>query len=368
MSIPARPVVTVTRRLPPVAEAALAERFDVRLNADDAPLGAEGLRRALSTSDAVLCTVSDRLDASVLGVEPLRARLLANFGVGFEHIDLAAATARGIAVTNTPGVLTEDTADLAIALMLMAARRLGEGERELRAGAWHGWHPMHHLGRRLSGKTLGIVGMGRIGRAVARRAVHGFGMRLLYASRTALPTGEAAALDAVHVDLDRRVRRVGRGVAARAVQRGDPAPGERPAAGADAAARHPDQHLTRRCGGRGGAGGGARSGVIMGAGLDVYAEEPRVPPGLLSLQNVVLLPHLGSATVESRTAMGMRAFENLVAWAEGRPAAGPGRVGWAGTPPTPRDNRGADQPGGTCDSIRSCRLGRGEPPTGVHHD
>ncbi len=325
MSSPTRPVVTVTRRLPPVVEAALVERFDVRLNADDVPLGAEGLRKALSTSDAVLCTVSDRLDAAVLGVEPLHARLLANFGVGFEHIDLAAARARGIAVTNTPGVLTEDTADLAIALMLMAARRLGEGERELRAGAWRGWHPMHHLGRRLSGKTLGIVGMGRIGRAVARRAVHGFGMRLLYASRTALPTGEGAALDAVHVDLDRVF------------------------AESDVVSLHvPSNEETRHLvnarrlelmpphgilinTSRGGVVDEAalvealERGVISGAGLDVYAEEPRVPPGLLALPNVVLLPHLGSATVESRTAMGMRAYENLVAWSEGREL--PDRVG-----------------------------------------
>jgi lactate dehydrogenase-like 2-hydroxyacid dehydrogenase len=325
MRLPAHPVVTVTRRLPESVEAALAERFDVRLNLDDRPLGAAGLREALATSDALHCTVTDRLDAAVLGVEPLHARLLANFGVGFEHIDLAAAQARGIAVTNTPGVLTEDTADLAIALMLMTARRLGEGERELRAGRWPGWHPMDHLGTRLSGKTLGIVGMGRIGRAVARRAVHGFGMRLLYASRTPLPAAEATALDAVHRELDqlcieadvvslhvpsseatrhlmnaRRLELMPRHAILINTARGDVVD---EAALADA--------LTR--------------GTIAGAGLDVYAEEPRVAPGLLALQNVVLLPHLGSATVESRTAMGMRTFENLVAWSEGR--ALPDRVG-----------------------------------------
>lgn len=318
MTNPARPVVTVTRRLPPVAEAALTERFDVRLNAADVPLDAEGLRRALRASDAVLCTVSDRLDASVLGAEPLRARLLANFGVGFEHIDLAAARARGIVVTNTPGVLTEDTADLAIALMLMAARRLGEGERELRAGAWHGWHPMHHLGRRLSGKTLGIVGMGRIGRAVARRAVHGFGMRLLYASRTPLPTGEGAALDAVHVEVDRVFAE------SDVVSLHVPANDEtRHLVNARRLELMPPHGILINTS-RGGVVDEAalvealERGIIAGAGLDVYAEEPRVPPELLALPNVVLLPHLGSATVESRTAMGMRAFENLVAWSEGR--------------------------------------------------
>ena len=182
MTPPLRPVVTVTRRLPAPVETALAERFDCRLNATDVALGGDGLRRALAESDAVLCTVSDVLDAAVLGRRPgarppagqFRRRPRA-------HRPARAARALGIAVTNTPGVLTDDTADLAIALMLMAARGLGSGERELRSGAWAGWHPMHHLGTRLSGKTLGIIGMGRIGRAVARRAVHGFGMRLVYA-------------------------------------------------------------------------------------------------------------------------------------------------------------------------------------------
>lgn len=325
MGMEGRPVVTVTRRLPPTVDAALAERFEVRLNGTDRPLGPAGLREALSRSDAVLCTVSDSLGADVLNVEPLRATLLANFGVGFNHIDLAVAAERGIAVTNTPGVLTEDTADLAVALMLMAMRRLGEGERELRAGRWPGWHPMHHLGSRLSGKTLGVVGMGRIGRAVARRAVNGFGMRLCYASRTALPEGEAAALDAVRMDLDTLL------------------------AEADVVSLHvPSNESTRHLidarrlalmprhamlinTARGDVidevalAEALRGGAIAGAGLDVYADEPRVGPALLALENVVLLPHLGSATVESRTAMGMRAFENLVAWSEGRVL--PDRVG-----------------------------------------
>jgi len=318
VTIQDRPVVTVTRRLPAPVERALADRFEARLNEHDVPLGPEGLREALRASDAVLCAVSDRLDAEVLRVEPLRARLLANFGVGFEHIDLAVARERNLAVTNTPGVLTEDTADLAIGLMLMAIRRLGEGERELRAGAWRGWYPTHHLGRRLSGKTLGIVGMGRIGRAVARRAVHGFGMRLHYASRTALPAGEAASLDAVRVDLDRifaesdvvslhvpsneDTRNM---VDARRLQLMPPHGILVNTARGDVV----DEAALAEA---------LRNGTIAGAGLDVYAGEPRVGPALLALDNVVLLPHLGSATVESRTAMGMRALENLVAWSEGR--------------------------------------------------
>lgn len=318
MSIPDRPVVTVTRRLPAEVETLLAERFEARLNREDIPLGADGWRSALAGSDAVLCTVGDVVDAGVLSAEPMRTTLLANFGVGYDHIDLAAARARGITVTNTPGVLTEDTADLAIALMLMACRRLGEGERELRAGGWTGWRPMHHLGVRLAGKTLGVVGMGRIGRAVAHRAVQGFGMRLLYTSRSALPPGEAAALDAVRVELEELL------------------------AGSDIVSLHlPSDDATRNLIDRrrlalmprhavlvntargdivdeAALAEALREGRLAGAGLDVYAREPRVDPGLLALPNVVLLPHLGSATIESRTAMGMRAFENLVAWAEGR--------------------------------------------------
>lgn len=325
MNLPASPVVVVTRRLPQSVEKALAARFDVRLNRDDVRLDAEGLREALRSADAVVCTVGDAITAEVLAADPLRARLLANVGVGFDHIDVAAATARGIAVTNTPGVLTDDTADLAVALMLMACRRLGEGERELRAGRWTGWRPMHHLATRVTGKTLGIIGMGRIGQAVARRAVHGFGMRLIYASRSPLPADMAAALGAVRMELDevcaqadvvslhvpsndatrhlmsaRRLALMPRHAVLVNTARGDVVD---EAALADALAR----------------------GAIAGAGLDVYAEEPRVFPGLLALDNVVLLPHLGSATLEARTAMGMRALENLVAWTEGR--ALPDRVG-----------------------------------------
>jgi lactate dehydrogenase-like 2-hydroxyacid dehydrogenase len=311
--------VTVTRRLPAPVEAALAERFDARFNATDVPLGATGLRQALLESDALLCTVSDRIDAEVIGTAPVRARLLANFGVGHEHIDLAAARALGIEVTNTPGVLTDDTADLAIALMLMAARRLGSGERELRSGAWPGWHPMHHLGTRLSGKTLGIVGMGRIGRAVARRAVHGFGMRLVYASRTPLSAGESALLDAEPQELDAVF--VESDVVSLHVTANE---GTRHLVDARRLALMPRHGILVNTT-RGFVVDEAaliealERGIIAAAGLDVYEREPRVSPGLLALDNVVLLPHLGSATIESRTAMGMRAYENLAAWSEGRP-------------------------------------------------
>ncbi len=162
-----RPRVVVTRRLPEEVEARLAERFDAVLNPDDRPLGPDGLAEAIRTADALLPTVTDRLTAEVLAAAPRRARILANFGVGLDHVDLAAAAANGLVVTNTPGVLTDDTADLAMTLLLMVARRAGEGERHLRAGAWTGWRPTHMRGTRVTGMTLGIVGMGRIGRAVA---------------------------------------------------------------------------------------------------------------------------------------------------------------------------------------------------------
>lgn len=314
-----RPVVTVTRRLPDEIEAEIGQTFDARFNRDDRPLSAAQLRQALSDSDAILCTVTDRFTEGVLAAEPLRARLLANFGVGFNHIDMPLARRRGIRVTNTPDVLTDDTADLAIALMLMTLRRLGEGERLLRSGAWPGWAPTQHLGRRLTGKTLGIVGMGRIGRAVARRASLGLGMRIRYAAPTALPPGEAAVLDAERVDTDElfassdvvsihcrasaetrhlvNSRTLGR-MAPHAVlintARGDIVDEAALAAALEA-------------------------GRLAGAGLDVYEEEPRVHPGLLRLENVVLLPHLGSATIETRLAMGRRALANLAAFFEGVP-------------------------------------------------
>src|SRR5688572_15842910 len=179
-----RPIVHVTRRLPQAVELELAADFDVRLNLADTPADARELSAALREADALLCTVTDRIDTQVLGAEPLRARILANFGVGHDHIDVAETTRRGLTVTNTPGVLTDATADLAIALMLMVARRAGEGERELRAGRWTGWRPTHMMGRSLTGRTVGIVGMGRIGRAVARRAQSGFGMRVLFHTRS----------------------------------------------------------------------------------------------------------------------------------------------------------------------------------------
>ncbi len=309
--------MAVTRRLPQAVEDALGSRFEVRRNEDDRPATAQELRNWLATSDGVLCTVTDGLGADVLGVEPLRARILANFGVGFNHIDLTVASERGLTVTNTPDVLTDDTADLAIALMLAVARRMGEGERELRAGAWTGWRPTHLLGTRVSGKTLGVVGLGRIGRAVARRARNGFGMRILAATRSGVSAEVAAELGVEPRELDDLLRQ------SDFVSLHVPA---------SAATRHlidarrlalMPEHAVLVNTARGDVvdetalATALGQGRIRGAGLDVYQDEPTVPDQLRGLANVVLLPHLGSATTETRTAMGLRALANLEAFFDG---------------------------------------------------
>jgi len=190
-----RPIVIITRRLPEAVERHAAELFDARLNPTDTPFTADKLAEAMRSADALLPTVSDAITGAVLSVSPRRAKIVANFGVGYNNIDVATARSLGIVVTNTPDVLTDDTADLAMTLLLMAARRAGEGERHIRAGDWTGWGPTHMLGTSVSGKTLGILGLGRIGRAVARRAAEGFGMRVIYFDPP-VPIGEARAYGA----------------------------------------------------------------------------------------------------------------------------------------------------------------------------
>jgi lactate dehydrogenase-like 2-hydroxyacid dehydrogenase len=315
-----RPLVVVTRRLPEPVEKELSREFDARLNRDDRPLGPDGLQEALRTADALLCTVTDRLNAEVLSAEPRRARLLANFGVGFNHIDTEAAKARGLAVSNTPDVLTEATADIAMTLLLMASRRTGEGERHVRAGAWTGWRPTHMLGTQVSGKVLGLVGMGRIARAVARRAHHGFGMRVIFHDPYPPTPAEAAALGAEpRASLDQVLEE------ADFVSLHCPAtPETRHLMNRDRLARmRPGALLINTA--RGDVVDEAAlvealsNGTIAGAGLDVYEKEPQVSPALLAMENVVLLPHLGSATQETRIAMGMRALENLRLFFSGAP-------------------------------------------------
>ena len=315
-----RPTVVVTRRLPEPVEKELSREFDARLNRDDRPLGPDGLQEAIRTADALLCTVTDRLTAEVLSAEPRRARLLANFGVGFNHIDTAAAKARGLAVSNTPDVLTEATADLAITLLLMASRRTGEGERHLRAGAWTGWRPTHMLGTQVSGKVLGLVGMGRIARAVARRAHHGFGMRVIFHDPYPPTPAEAAALGAEpRASLDQVLEE------ADFVSLHCPAtPETRHLMNRERLGRmRPGAFLINTA--RGDVVDEAAlvealsNGTLAGAGLDVFEKEPQVSPALVAMENVVLLPHLGSATQETRIAMGMRALENLRLFFSGAP-------------------------------------------------
>ncbi|MGH7517942.1 MAG: 2-hydroxyacid dehydrogenase [Gemmatimonadales bacterium] len=315
-----RPVVVVTRRLPAAVEEAAAREFDARLNREDRPLAAAELQDALRSADGLLPTVTDKLTAEVLAADPLRTKIVANFGVGFNNIDVQAAKARGIAVSNTPDVLTDATADIAITLLLMVARRAGEGDRHVRAGAWTGWRPTHMLGRMVSGKTLGLIGMGRIARAVARRAHHGFGMRVLYTDPYPPPAEIAAELGAeARSSVDEVLAE------SDFVSLHCPAtPETRHLMNAERLGRmKPGAYLVNSA--RGDVVDEAalvealRGGRLAGAGLDVYEREPQVPTALLTMENVVLLPHLGSATEETRVAMGLRALENLRLFFSGAP-------------------------------------------------
>ena len=292
--------------------------FEVRRNLDDHPFSAAELRAALAEADALCATVSDQLPAALFPKAP-RCRIVANFGVGVDHIDLAAARARNIAVTNTPDVLTECTADLAMALILMSARRAGEGERILRGGQWHGWRPTGMLGSRVWGRTLGIVGMGRIGTALARRAQRGFGMRILCFNRSPLPAALLADLQAEQIDsLEALLPEVD------FLSLHCPANAESHHLmnAARLALMRPDAHLINTARGsvvdEQALADALGSGALAGAGLDVYEAEPQVNDVLLRLPNVVLLPHLGSATEATREAMGFRALENLKAFFAGK--------------------------------------------------
>jgi len=320
-----RPKVLVTRRWPEPCEARLQTLFDVTLNTDNQPLTLQELRAALCDYDAVLPTVSDKLPAETFEVDPLRCRLLGNFGVGFNHIDIDAAKHRGIVITNTPGVLTESTADIAMMLMLMAARRASEGERLLRAGQWTGWHPTQLLGTQVTGKTLGLIGFGRIAQAMATKAHFGFGMPIVfYTPRPAAPE-LLERLQARQLDSIEAVMREADFVALHC-----------PGSAANyhlitaehLAAMKTSAILINT----------ARGDVIdnqaliaalkerkiAAAGLDVYEGEPNLDPGFLELDNAVLLPHLGSATQETRIAMGMMAIDNAEAFFKGLPL--PNRV------------------------------------------
>lgn len=305
--------VIVTRRLPDSVEAGLAARFDAELNPADTPFSRGRLEEAMRRCDVLAPSVRDGIDGELIAGAGERLRLIANFGAGTDHIDLEAARARGIAVTNTPDVLTEDTADLVMALILIGPRRLGEGERNLRAGRWRGWGPTDQLGRSLTGKALGIVGMGRIGRAVARRA-RAFGMAVHYHNRRPVPGEDSAFwpdLDSMLAEMDVVSLNAPYGPETHHLIDRRRLGLMREQAWLINAARGGlvDQEALIEA---------LATGRIAGAGLDVYPDEPAIDRRLLELPNLVLLPHLGSATLESRTAMGEKVLANIVAFGEGR--------------------------------------------------
>jgi glyoxylate reductase len=312
-----RPLVIITRKLPDVIETRLMELFDARLNLDDRPLTADELKAAVATAQVLVPTVTDRIDKAVIDAAGPNCKLIASFGTGVDHVDLDAAKAKGITVTNTPGVLTEDTADMTMALILAVARRLGEGERLVRSGRWTGWSPTSMLGMRLGGNRLGIVGMGRIGTAVARRA-RAFGMSIHYHNRRRVDPALEAELEASywesldqmlgHMDVlsincphtpatyhlisARRLRRMKPHAILVNTSRGEVID---------------EEALLRALYAR----------ELAGAGLDVYASEPKIDRKLLELDNVVLLPHMGSATLDGRIAMGEKVIVNIKTFVDG---------------------------------------------------
>jgi gluconate 2-dehydrogenase len=314
--------VLVTRSMPERVVAAARERFDVTWRDSPLVMTREELVTSLGDYDAVLPTLGDLYRAEVFAEVPApRCRLLANFGVGYNHIDVAAAKAAGIAVTNTPGAVTDATADIGMMLVLMSARRASEGERMLRRGEWTGWHPVQMLGLHVTGKVLGIVGMGRIGKAIARRAHLGFGMDVVFFNRSpvadaGVPARQLETLHEVMAASD---------VVVVAVPGG---PATRHLIGAEAlAAMRPHAHLVNISRGdtvdEAALIAALQARSIGGAGLDVYEREPEVPEALRRLDNVTLLPHLGTAALEVRESMGMMAVANLAAFAEGRALINP---------------------------------------------
>ena len=319
-----KPVVYVTRKLPDAIETRMMELFDTRLNRDDRPMSQAELIEAVKVADVLVPTVTDRIDKAVLVQAGPNLRLIASFGTGVDHIDLATARQRNITITNTPGVLTEDTADMTMALILAVPRRLAEGERLMRSGEWQGWGPTAMLGRRIWGKRLGIVGMGRIGQAVAKRA-RGFGLSIHYHNRRHVHEDIEKELEATywesldqmlaHMDIisvncphtpatyhllsSRRLKLMQPSSYIVNTSRGEVID---------------ESALVRKL----------STGLIAGAGLDVFEHEPAINPKLLELDNVVLLPHMGSATVEGRVDMGEKVIINIKTFVDGH--APPDRV------------------------------------------
>ncbi len=312
-----KPLVIVTRKLPDAIETRMRELFDTRLNVDDTPMSREQLTEAVQQADVLVPTVTDRLDSRVLARAGERLRLIANFGAGVDNIDLESARARGITVTNTPGVLTDDTADIAMALILAVPRRIVEGASVLQKGDFKGWSPTWMLGHRITGKRLGIIGMGRIGQAVARRA-KAFGLQIHYNNRKPVPKPVEEELEATYWDsLDQMLARMDivsvncphtpatyHLLSARRLKM------MKPSAFIVNTARGEviDENALARM---------LEAGELAGAGLDVFEHEPAVNPKLLKLKNVVLLPHMGSATMEGRVDMGEKVIINIKTFADG---------------------------------------------------
>jgi len=312
-----KPVVFLTRRLPESTETRMRELFDAHLRDHDTPLSRAELCAAVQSADVLVPTVTDRIDADVIAAAGDQLKLIASFGTGVDHIDLAAAKARGITVTNTPGVLTEDTADVAMALMLAVPRRIAEGNQVARSGEWTGWSPTGMLGHRINGKRLGIIGMGRIGTAVARRA-RGFGLSIHYHNRKPVHPETEAELEATYWDsLDQMLGRV------------DIVSVNCPHTPATnhlltrelLSMMQPSAYLVNTSRGEvideAALADLLADRQIAGAGLDVYEDEPRITTALVSLPNVVLLPHIGSATIEGRLEMGDKVIINIQTFWDG---------------------------------------------------
>jgi glyoxylate reductase len=312
-----KPLVIVTRRLPEAIETRMMELFDTRLNENDAPLSKTELIDAVKTAEVLVPTLTDRIDASVLAHASPSLQLIANYGTGIDHIDVEAAHERGITVTNTPGVLTEDTADMTMALILAVARRLVEGERLASSGTWRGWSPTSMLGHRITGKRLGILGMGRIGMAVAARA-RGFGLAVHYHNRRRVPEPIESELEATYWEsLDQMLARMDiisvncphtpatfHLLSARRLKLLRP---EAIIVNTSRGEVIDETALTRML----------RNREISGAGLDVFEHEPAINPKLRELDNVVLLPHMGSATIEGRIDMGEKVLINIKTFVDG---------------------------------------------------
>jgi glyoxylate reductase len=314
---PKRLSVVVTRRLPDPVETRLKELFNVELRDDDSKMTRDELVDAMKRADVLVPTVTDQIDAAMLGQAGERLKLIANYGAGIDHIDVTSARQRGVLVSNTPGVVTEDTADMALALMLAVTRKIPQGLAEMQAGAWKGWSPLSHLGSRIGGKRLGILGMGRIGQAVARRA-QAFGMQIHYHNRKRLRPDTEEPLEATywesldqmvarmdvisincphtpstfHLMNARRLKLMKPGAVIINTSRGEVID---------------ENALTR----------GLRAGEIGGAGLDVFERGHDVNPRLREMANVVLLPHMGSATMEGRMEMGEKVILNIKTFADG---------------------------------------------------